>query len=51
MKLKNEARAFEMKMMEKEIICLVGERREKAMKAYRKLLSSTSDELIYLIRS
>ena len=51
MKLKNEARAFEMKMLEKEILNLVGERREKAMESYRKLLSSTSDELIYLMRS
>ena len=47
----NKARTFEMKMMEKEILSLVGERREKAMKSYRKLLSSTSDELIYLMRS
>jgi len=51
MKLNNKARTFEMKMMEKEILNLVGERREKAMKSYRKLLSSTSDELIYLMRS
>ena len=41
MKLNNQARTFEMKMMEKEIPNLVGERREEAMKAYRKLLSST----------
>ena len=47
----NQARTFEMKIMEKEILSLVGERREEAMKAYRKLLSSTSDELIYLMRS
>ncbi len=51
MKLNNKARKFEMRMMEKEILSLVGERREEAMKAYRKLLSSTSDELIYLMRS
>jgi hypothetical protein len=51
MKLNNEAKAFEMRMLEKEILNLVGERREEAMKAYRKLLSSTSDELIYLMRS
>jgi len=50
MKLNNEARAFEMRMLENEILNLVGERREKAMKAYRRLLSSTSDELIYLMR-
>jgi hypothetical protein len=51
MKLNNEAKAFEMKMLEKEILNLVGERREEAMKVYRKLLSSTSDEPIYLMRS
>ena len=51
MKLNTEARAFEMKMLEKEILNLVGERREDAIKAYRKLLSSSSDELIYLMRS
>jgi len=50
MKLNNEARAFEMRMLEKEILNLVGVRREKAMTAYRKLLS-TSDEMIYLMRS
>ena len=51
MKLNNEARAFEMRMLEKELLNLAGEKREDAMKAYRKLLSSTSDELIYLMRS
>ena len=50
-KLNNEARAFEMRMLENEIPTLVGERREEAMQAYRKLLSSTSDEPIYLMRS
>jgi len=51
MKLNNEAREFKMRMMEKEILNLVGERREKAMTAYRRLLSSASEELIYLMRS
>jgi hypothetical protein len=51
MKLNNEARGFEMRTLEKEILDLVGEKREAAMKAYRKLLSSKSDELIYLMRS
>lgn len=51
MKLNNEERAFEMRMLENEIPHLVGERREEAMNAYRKLLSSTSDESIYLMRS
>jgi len=51
MKLNKEAKAFEMRMLENEILNLVGERREEVMKAYRKLLSSTSDEPIYLMRS
>ena len=51
MKLDKEARAFEMRMLENEMLNLVGGRREEAMKAYRKLLSSTSDEPIYLMRS
>jgi hypothetical protein len=51
MKLNAEARTFEMRMLEKEILNLVGQRRKDAMRAYRKLLSSTSDELIYLKRS
>jgi hypothetical protein len=51
MKLNDEAIAFEMRMLESEILSLVGERRDEAMNAYRKLLSSTSDELIYLMRS
>ena len=51
MKLNKEARAIEMRMLENEILNLVGERREEAMKAYRKLLSFISDELIYLMRS
>jgi hypothetical protein len=50
LKLNNEVKAFEMRMLEKEILTLDGERREKAMLAYRKLLFSTSDELIYLMR-
>ena len=51
MKLENEARAFEMRMLENEILNLVGERREEAMQAYRKLLSASSDEPMYLTRS
>ena len=51
MKFNNESRVFEMRMLEKEILTLVGERREDAMKAYRRLLFSTSDEMIYLMRS
>jgi hypothetical protein len=51
MKLDGEARAFEMRMLGDEILKLVGERREEAMKAYRKLFSTTLNELVYLMRS
>jgi hypothetical protein len=51
MKLENEARAFEMRMLETEILYLGGERREEVMEAYRKLLSASSDEPMYLTRS
>jgi hypothetical protein len=51
MKLENEARAFEMRMLENELLNLVGERREEVMKAYRKLLSASSDEPMYLTRT
>jgi hypothetical protein len=51
MKLENEARAFEMRMLENEILNLVGERREEVMEAYRKLLSASSDEPMYLTRT
>jgi hypothetical protein len=40
-----------MKMLGKEILDLVGERREEAMKAYRKLLSASAEEPMYLMRS
>jgi hypothetical protein len=51
MKLENEARAFEMRMLENEILNLVGERREEVMQTYRKLLSASADEPMYLTRS
>jgi hypothetical protein len=51
MKLENEARKLEMKMLGEEILDLVGERREEAMQAYRKLLSASADEPMYLTRS
>ena len=49
MKLNNETRAFEMKMLGNEILKMAGEKREEAMKTYRKLLYFTSDKPIYLI--
>ena len=51
MRLKNKEEKFKMELLGNEIINLLGERREEAMQAYRKLLSSTSDEPIYLMRS
>jgi hypothetical protein len=38
MKLENEARKIEMKMLREEILGMVGETREEDMQAYRKLL-------------
>jgi hypothetical protein len=51
MKLENEARKLEMKMLGEEILDMIGETREKAMQAYRKLLSASADEPMYLTRS
>jgi hypothetical protein len=51
MKLENKARKFKMEMLGKEILNLVGERREEAIQAYRKLLSASADEPMYLQRS
>ena len=51
MKLNKEARAFEMRMLENEILNLIGERREEAMQTYRKLLSASANEPMYLTRS
>ena len=51
MKLENEARKLEMKILGEEILDLVGERREEAMQSYRKLLSVSADEPMYLTRS
>ena len=51
MKLENEARKLEMKMLGEEIRDMVGETREEAMQAYRKLLSASADEPMYLTRS
>ena len=51
MKLENEAKKLEMKMLGEEILDLVGERREETMQVYRKLLSASADEPMYLTRS
>jgi predicted nucleic acid-binding protein len=47
---KEEAKKFEVELFEIEILDLKGEIREKAMKAYRRLLK-TIDKPIYLIRT
>jgi hypothetical protein len=51
MKLNSEERAFKMRMLEKEIPRLTSERREKAMKVYRDLLSSSSADIVYFMRA
>jgi hypothetical protein len=48
---REEARKFEIEILGKEIVDLKGKRREEAMKAYRRLLLSSADELIYFMRS
>jgi hypothetical protein len=50
MKNKNKVGRYKMEIMEKEILGLVGESREEAMKAYRKLFSTLAEEPIYLAR-
>ena len=47
---KEEARKFEIEILETEILELKGRKREEAMKAYRKLLLSLADEPIYFVR-
>jgi len=44
--VQKEARKFET-----EILYLKGKKREEAMNAYRKLLSSLPDQLVYFTRS
>ena len=46
-----EARKFEIEILEAERLDLKGEKREEALKAYHKLLLSSADEPIYLMRS
>ena len=51
MKINSETRAFKMRMLETEILNLVGEKQEETMKAYRKLLIASAEEPMYLQRS
>ena len=46
-----EAKKFEIEMLEKEILYFKGNKREKAMKAYRELVRSLGDKPIYLKRA
>ena len=50
MKNANKAARSKMEMLEKETLGLVGERREQAMKAYRRLFSASVEEPMYLAR-
>ena len=51
MKLENEATKSKMEVLGEKILDLVGERREEAMQAYRRLMSASTDEPMYLTRS
>lgn len=51
MKLNNEVTTSKLRTLEKEIPKLTGERRDEAMKVYRDLLFSTSEEAVYFMRS
>ena len=46
-----EAKKFEIEMLEKEILYLTGKKREKAFKAYKELVRSLGDTPIYLMRA
>ena len=46
-----EAKLFEIEMLEQEILYLTGQKREKAFKAYKALVRSLGDISIYLMRS
>ena len=48
---REEVGKLEIEILEREIIDLKGEVRERAMKAYRRLLLSLANEPIYLWRS
>ncbi len=48
---REEARKFEIEILEKELVDLKGKRREEAMKAYRRLLLSWVHQPIYFMRS
>ena len=47
----NKSMPEEVRNFETEILYLKGKKREKAMKAYRRLLLPSADQLIYYTRS
>jgi hypothetical protein len=51
MKLEIEATKSKMEVLGEKMLNLVGERREEAMLAYRRLLSASTYEPMYLTRS
>jgi len=51
MKLEIEATKSKMEVLGEKILDLVGERREEAMRAYRRLMSASAYEPMYLVRS
>jgi hypothetical protein len=48
---REETEKVEVEILEKEILKLKGKKREEGMKAYRKLLLSSADQLIHFMRS
>ncbi len=51
MKLEIEATKSKMEVLGEKMLNLVGEKREEAMQAYRRLLSASAYEPMYLVRS
>jgi hypothetical protein len=51
MKLKIEATKAKAEVLGEKILDLVGERREEALQAYRKIMSASAEEPMYLTRS
>jgi len=47
----DRARKIEIEILEKEILCLKGRKRETALKSYHKLLLPLADETVYFMRS
>ncbi len=50
-KFDNKTTESKIEMLEKKMLALIGGEREEAMMAYRKLLSASAEEPMYLMRS